>query len=493
MGDDRIMHVTSKPASSRSSRGLGPSLRHWIGGGGADLPEIFAVGGSVRDHLLERSIGDVDITCPSAEKAAGNIAASRPFRTTTIILEKKPHAPCFRVVNKNNPSDFIDVVEMHGNTIEEDLCRRDFTINAMAAAVTKQGDIGDIMDPLAGRDDLAKGCIRCCRPDAFAADPLRMLRAVRIAADLNFTIPGETFALMKNHADKITASAFERITGELFMLLARPHSFAFIQMLDQTGLLDALFPEIHPMKGCRQNAYHHLDVWDHSMATLANCETIINDPHRCFPDVGDAIRATLNPEGIIPVLKLAALFHDAGKPGAIGFDEKKQRTVFYGHADIGQSMAAEIADRLRLSTDRRQLFTNMVKHHMWPHELAKPKVKKPTVVRWFRKVGDLTIPILILAAADSMAKQGGKASFAEKDRLMDWINTAAAEYFLALKPRFRRPALLTGRDLMNAGMAPGPAMGNLLRKIRMMQDEGVIGTREAALEKALELMKGKNR
>ncbi|MDY6906330.1 MAG: HD domain-containing protein [Thermodesulfobacteriota bacterium] len=486
--DCRPTNETDPPCNIPATGQLETALHRWIKGAGNDLPNIFAVGGAVRDHLLGRRLNDVDIACRCAEKTAAKIAASRPFQTTTVTLEKKPHAPCFRVINKTAPNDFIDVVDMQGVSIRDDLCRRDFTINAMAAEIQPDGQIAGIVDPLAGLADLTKQRIRICRPDCFVADPLRMFRAFRLAAVLDFTISPETMALVKKHHRNITQTAFERITAEFFALLSLTGSFPFIQMMDQTGLLDALFPEIPPMRGCRQNAYHHLDVWEHALSTMANCETILSAPEHFFAGAAGKIMEIMERHNAIALLKLGALFHDAGKPPAKRFDAEKRRPTFHGHADIGANMAKTIAERMKLSVRDGQRFTTLVAHHMRPHELAKPGVKKTTAIKWFRRLGDSSIAVLVLAAADCLAKRGKKTAHAEKDQLLKWICSAATEYLDVLKPQFDRPTLLTGNDLLEMGMAPGPAMGRLLAKIRTLQDEGTIQDREAALSTGLRML-----
>lgn len=305
---------------------LAQVLNRWIRPGEATMPAMFVVGGAVRDHLLNRPVNDVDIICQSPHNAAELIAASHMPHATVISFEKKPHPPCFRVVNKENSGDFIDVVNMRGDTIVDDLTQRDFTINAIAAEIKPDGGLDRLVDPLKGRQDLERQLIRCCRPDTFAADPLRMLRAFRLSAILNFIIDPDTLMLIKTNAKGIATVAFERITAELFTLFACPDSFPHIQKLDRMGLLTAIFPEIVPMKGCGQNAYHHLDVWEHSLATLANYEAIIKALCHYFPGTNETISTLLARGNTTAVLKLAALLHDVGKPASRRFNAEKQKS-----------------------------------------------------------------------------------------------------------------------------------------------------------------------
>lgn len=459
-------------------------LKEWLAALGSDLPELFVVGGAVRDFLMRRSPKDVDLVCQGAQAFAGKLAAGQAVPAVVVPFEKKPHAPCFRVVRKNDPGHFIDVVQMSGATIEEDLHRRDFTINALAGAVLSGGDINNWIDPLDGRADLDRRLIRACDPAVFTNDPLRILRAARLSAELGFTIEPETLQQMSKAADSLSQTASERITAELFLLLQNPHSAPLVTMLDETGALGVIFPEIIAMKGCTQNGYHHLDVWGHTLEVIAYCESVLADLEHYFGRACRDVRDLLAGSNIVPTLKLSALLHDMGKPPTKRFSKEKGRTIFHGHAGHGADMAETVARRLKLSAADRKLLCGLIRNHMRPVELFLPGVKEKTVIKWFRQAGDDALLVLLLAVADVHGKSGARLPQSVKDRFYEWTKAAAETYVGTWQPTFSSQDLISGKDLMAMGVAPGPTMGDILRQIREAQDNGTINDKTQALELA---------
>lgn len=462
-------------------------LSRWLAPLGAGIPEMFVVGGALRDHLMGRLPRDVDVVCPAAEDAARRIAAVCSSGSTVVRLEKKPHAPCFRVVARNNPADFIDVVPLREGGINADLAARDFTVNAMAAVVLPGGRMGDIIDPLDGRADMTNGLIRACSPAAFVSDPVRVLRAARFSATLGFAVTPDTLLLMRESAGLPARCAFERITVELFELLALPDALPHIRLLDDIGTLEALFPEIAAMKGCGQNGFHHLDVWGHCLETLNHCERFLRRPDVLFTGTVKTFCRSVAMKNRIALIKLAALLHDAGKPGCRAFDTEKGRHVFYGHDREGEKIAEAAARRMKLSGADTAFFMRLVAGHMRPMELSRPRVKPATIIRWFESAGDDGLALLLLAAADVCAKSGRQSDPEKKERFLAWVENTADDYCNRIKRVLRQPDLLSGADLQELGMPPGPAMGRVLRAVREHQNDGRITDRAAAMALARQL------
>jgi len=456
-------------------------LNRWLAPIGGDLPELYAVGGAVRDHLMGRPLRDVDLVCRDAAGFARLLADCQDIPATVVPFTRDREAPCFRVVNCRCPEDFVDVVNLRGSGIEEDLTLRDFTVNAMAVRIAVDGCPGELIDYLNGRQDLAGRLIRACGPEALSDDPARVLRAARLAAMLDFAIAPNTVELMRQSAGRLADVAPERICAELLKLLNCPRSLPHVRLLDETGALAVILPEITAEKGCEQNAYHHLDVWEHSIETLARCERIIDDPDMAFGRAGREVQAALDREENTPLLKLAALLHDAGKPWVRKFDPDKGRGTFHGHARRGAEIAAAAAARLRFSSARNNMLTLLVRHHMRPVILSQLDVKQAAVVRWFREVNDAALLIMVLAVADVAAKSGEKLTIEAKDRFFSWAREATINYLESMKEKFSRPNLITGHDLIALGMTPGPALGKMLAAIREKQDLGEITSRDQAL------------
>jgi poly(A) polymerase len=449
-------------------------------------PELFMVGGAVRDLLLFRPCEDIDLICRDAKEFAAKVAEKKG--AALVPFEKKAGEPCYRVVDRGDFS-FIDFSSVRGGSLNSDLACRDFTINAMAAEVRKGGKIGEIVDPLNGTGDLERKTIKTCGPGAFVNDPLRILRAVRFAAQLDFEIAPGTIHEMILHADKLTSVSSERIMAELFKIFGVERSVGFVRILDDTGVLEAIFPEIKPMKGCEQNGYHHLDVWNHCLLTVKNLEELVLDPEKRIGEFGKKVRENLDSDNRRPLLKIAALFHDAGKPSTRQFDESKKRATFHGHEQAGAAIVSDIAARMRMSRRDAGFLQAMTAEHLHVLNLTLPEVKTATRIRWFRKMKDDCVPAAVLAMADAMSKKG-KLSEAETQKTkVERLRNLAAEYYsLGEQDVFDREPLIDGHDLIRMGASPGPAIGRVLERVRDARDEGSLSNREEALEFARKLI-----
>lgn len=450
------------------------SLKKWLHKYPGDIPQLYLIGGTVRDVLLNLPPKDIDLTCKGARDIAYNLAN---YRNASIVpMEKKPHTPCYRIVDRADSRNYIDIAEMRGETIYDDLMQRDFTINAIAVEVKRDGGIAGTVDPLNGSQDIRHKIIKSVRHDAFISDPLRILRAFRFSAVLNFDIEPSTLDQIKEFVDLLKTVSGERIFSELLLILGTVNSAIFINQMYQLGILDVIFPEINAMKGCTQNAFHHKDVWGHSLLTMENCEGIIVE------GVGRDNRQSL--------IKLAALLHDIGKPACREVDSDTGRITFYGHDEKGTGLMEVIAERLRMSNRDRDFLKLLIAEHLHVLSLAKHGVKPATKMRWFRKMKDDAIPSLIVAMSDVKSTLGPDSSTEERENFLRWSKETIKDYYEVIKKRLERRELITGRDLIALGMEPGPEMGRILEQIRSAQDTGDVNIREEALAMARELLSG---
>jgi len=457
-------------------------LKKWLSPLKNNLPTLYLVGGAVRDHFLSRSTRDMDLVCYHAEKLAKNLADAN--EAAFVSFRKKIDQPCFRVVNRQDSEDFIDVNPIYGNSMVKDLERRDFTINAIAIQVDSGGKLGKVLDPLNGIRDLEQRFIKVIGPYSFSADPLRILRAVRFAAELGFAIDITTQSAMKDYATLLSEASGERIRGELFKIFAWPESAVFVRLMDELEILEVIFPEINAMKDCEQNEYHHLDVWNHCLAVLETCEYIVHHPGKFFDQAANRVGDNLKSGNRLPLMKMAAMLHDVGKPEARKTDSKSGRIIFHGHDKIGEEIVSEISNRLRMSKQDQEFLRLMVAEHMHLLSLSRPEVKPKTYIKWFRKVKDDIIPLIIIAMADTQNTRGPASSELERDRHIQWSQGVLDEYYSELKQQIESKSFINGNDLIALGMKPGPAMGKVLQKIREAQDAGSIQTREEALSLA---------
>ena len=463
---------------SKSEKELPAVVRRWLAPLGAELPPLYLVGGAVRDQMLGRPIKDIDLMCADPEGLARNL--SMHHGATLVPFLKKVAAPCFRVVRREDTEDYIDLVPMRGGSPETDLSLRDFTINAMAVEIGPGGGLAEVIDPLEGRRDLVRRCIRAASLRALADDPLRILRAVRFASQLGFVIDEATAHLMAQSAAALVNVAGERICAELLAILETPASADYLRRLDDSGALAVVFPEIGPMKGCIQNTHHHLDVWGHSLAALEACEAILANPADHFGSSAAAVQAYLATGRRTALLKLALLLHDSGKPSSKQVDSAG-RITFYGHDEAGARVVETVGRRLRLSTGAAAFIIALVVHHMNLLTLSEPEVRPATVLRWCRRLGDACVAAIILSMADVAAIRGPAADPEWRERHLAWGAHTVRDYFSEFKQRIEAPPLVTGHDLLAIGIAPGPELGRILSMVRDVQQTGEVESREEAL------------
>ncbi len=469
------------------------SLKKWLNKYRGDVPELFLIGGTVRDMLLNLPPKDIDIACEGASDIAYKLAA---YNNAAIVpMEKKPHTQCYRIVDREDINNYLDIAELRGETIYDDLMQRDFSINAIAMAINKDGTFSELIDPLNGSQDIKKKIVRMARRDAFESDPLRILRAFRFCAALNFDIEVSTIDEIKKSVNLLKTVSGERIFSELLLLLRTTNSTYFINQMDNLGILEEIFPEIRTMKGCSQNTHHHKDVWGHSLLALKNCEEILNQLPVFFERLSeksfsDEAAANLNRNNRLPLTKLAALMHDAGKPGCREVNPDTGRITFYGHDKEGVIIMDDIADRLKMSHRDREFSRLLVAEHLRLMDIAKYGVRSGTKVRWFRKMKDDAIPAVIVGMADVKSTLGPDYSMEEREDFLRWSREAIKEYYEVIKMKLERKDFITGRDLIVLGMEPGPEIGRILEQIRTAQDAGDLNSRDEALALARELLSG---
>jgi len=459
-------------------------LGKWLGPAGEEGRQLYLVGGSVRDLMLGHVPKDLDLVCRNAKETAAYIA--RRANASLVPMEKKPDEPCYRVVDRMIPDSYIDLAEMRGRDIIEDLGNRDFTINAMAMEIRDESPAGELIDPLQGAEDIRLKKVRMTNSRALASDPLRILRAIRHAAQLNFSIDERTLEEMQAKAGLLACVSAERVLTELLLILETGRAASSFGKMDDLGILPVLFPEIIPMKACVQNGYHHRDVWGHSLLVMETVEHILDDLPAYFKDDSSEVADTLT-SGRMPLLKLAAMLHDVGKPVTTGLRPDK-RITFYGHDKAGAGIVQHIAGRLKMPNRSGDLMVRIVREHLKPLMLSRSGTREMSRLRWFRRLRDDAVLVLILGLADIMSSLGPDSGIEYRKSVIAWVQESMHSYFRALKQKIEAPLLVTGDDLISMGMEPGIELGNLLCKLRLAQDIGKITSRMDALVLARELM-----
>ncbi|MFP4160194.1 MAG: HDIG domain-containing metalloprotein [Desulfobacterales bacterium] len=435
-----------------------------------DRSGIYLVGGCVRDQLIGRPTADFDLAVEDNALAVARSIALSSGRRVVVMGEKEKRV--YRVVTKEAT---YDVSLIKGSNITEDLLCRDFTINAMAVNTKTH----KLIDPAGGRNDLCCRVVRMVSPEAFDRDPLRMLRAFRIAAVLDFVIDPYTLAAISHGPERILQAAGERIREEWLRITETPFSAKFVDLAKRSGLLFAIFPELSRLEGCIQNRYHCFDAFEHTMAVYRSLEKILHqDSPAMYP--GRKNMELLGSAGGPGLAKHAALLHDIAKPVTRSIDEKGS-VHFYGHERRGAEMVSEINLRLRFSNMENTYSSFMVKNHLRPlflfilHERG--RLQPRTGARFFIKTSPWTPDLLMLSAADSIGKDPLSAG-----RFTEFIKNLVYQYFTEHLPASGQSRLITGRDLIEQfGLTPSPAFKTILEKVEEMRLAGLLKNRDQAL------------
>lgn len=443
---------------------------------------IYLVGGSVRDAMLGYVPKDHDLAVTGdACGVAGEIAE---MAGTRVIRMGKAGQTIYRVIAGGHTFDIASAKDV---PVEKDLALRDFTINAMAFDVFRK----TIIDPLNGISDLAAGRVRAVRPEAFADDPLRLLRAFRIAATLDFDVCPETLCEIRKNACRIKKVAGERIREEWFGLLDAKTSIDQIQKLDASGLIAPLFPEMERLKSCRQNYRHTFTVWDHTLVAYRHLENLLE---RNTPPLSDRYgnRGLVCNAGGKALLKHAALLHDVGKPEVQSIG-RKGGIHFYGHETAGARISLDISDRLRVSSRWKNDLHAILKHHLRPLFLfvavSQQRPKPIAHIRFFRKTAPLTPDLLLLFTAD----QAGKTSTGPDLSAVEFSRATTAVYLDSFCPKLQASPLIRGDELIRRfGLPPSPAVAEVLETIETQRLAGNLATREEALIFAENYIRSKN-
>ena len=476
----------------------------------AQSEPIYLVGGALRDCLLGRAVTDLDVATKGAKKTA--LRLSKTLRGTFVALDEEHGVYRIALGKAAGSVQYIDVAEIQGADIGADLLRRDFAFNAMAFPLTikmpARLSAPTILDPRGGLADLKKGLLRAPSEAVFKDDPLRLLRAFRIAAQLGFALEPKTLEMMRRNRNLIRHPAGERIQSELLLLLAIEGCSRWIALMDQCGLLTALFKELEPSRLCATEYYGEGGVLAHSLATVARADFLMNHLREAFPDLGRPLEKYMaeRSTGQVPhraALILAALLHDVAKPATA--KEVDGRLRFFGHDVLGAKTASAILKRLKFSRDSIDVISTAIAHHLRPGNLAAGgTVSDKAIYRFFRDIGANAVSLLLVCWSDHASYLPEKTFLRLLKEGLNDPNTADLSsvrppdarktvrhlqvVHLLLKHHFKKPALVnppklvTGHDVIKAlRLAPGPKIGEILEAVQEAQATGKISSRQQAL------------
>jgi putative nucleotidyltransferase with HDIG domain len=441
--------------------------------------DAYFVGGLVRDELLERAVKrDIDLAIDGDAAELARAFADQ-FGGAFYLMDEEHNVA--RVILADT---YIDFAQLRGS-LREDLATRDFTINAIA----RQLGSNELTDPFHGQKHLALKQICVVTDEAFQNDPVRLLRAIRFAGELGFTIGTHTEKLIRRDAHLLAFASLERARDEFFKILALPNVTTHLRQMDDLGLLSALLSEVTALKGVTQSPPHTYDVFEHTLRVMDELEIIQADAygeiangefaselqtHFAKQVSADRTRQVL--------LRLAALLHDVGKVQTRSVDDAGF-VHFYNHEPRGAEMSDGMMRRLRFSNDEIAIVTCVITGHLRPAHLARePRVSNRAVYRFFRDTGDAGIDTCVLMLADQRGKASPQINPDEDARQRTTNTILLDRYFRAREMVIAPPALIDGHTLIKElNLEPGKRVGELLEAIREAQAEGEVKTREDAL------------
>ena len=429
----------------------------------SQINDGYLVGGSVRDALMGKDFVDRDIVIKGAEVFAKKLAEK--FNATFIELNLENNI--YRLVLEDKVN-YIDVSEIQGADIKEDLSRRDFTMNAIA------------LDLFSG--EIIENKIICHIKDFnFMDDPLRLLRAFRFASTTGFVLSDNVNSCIKKYKHLLLKPAIERINYELMKLFGGNSCSKVLLEMDELGILENIFPYVREMKKVTPNSHHHLDLFHHSVETVHNIEKFYLNANDLEKEHLERIDFGGFPR--LNHLKLAGFLHDIGKYSTWTIDESG-RHRFIKHDDIGSKMCVQFLRDMKFSKKQIEYISFMIKNHIYPSNvIVAPELNEKVMMRYLRKMEENVIDNIYLAKADRLSAQGEVITEEMIKENLEGLDKLLSFYLdkrNSIKPL---PKLLDGFEVMSLkNIKQSPFLGEILSSLKEAQINGEINTKDEAIE-----------
>ncbi len=442
----------------------------------------FVVGGAVRDRLLSRPYTDIDVIVPEDPTTIAQKIATGTGGTAFALDEE-------RGIQRITMTDgsTLDIARQQGGSLEKDLDRRDFTINALAVPTglwDTPGWRAAIIDRHDGQKHLRQKQIIAVSKTIWKDDPLRLLRAFRVAAEIGFAVPKETLAQIRLHKSKIKKPAPERKRDEMLRLFDTPDSHRLLALMDECGFLDEIFS---PAKRLRATAVKHYGkggVLKHTLDSVRCFEDILRDG-TWFRGLNEKIKVYLDE----PIAghsrrahcKWGLLLHDIGKPDTMSYDDTG-RLRFFEHEFVGAKKIPAMAKRLRWSATETSRYASYVRNHMRPGNLAsQSRVTDKAIHRFFRDLGDDAIAMLLISLGDHLTYLTA-AQKKKRNSPHEKVTVKMVRRYSTAREKVLPPKILNGHDVMKTlKIKPSPLIGALLKDVQEAQTDGLIKNKTDAL------------
>jgi poly(A) polymerase len=446
------------------------------------VADAWVVGGAVRDAALGREVTDLDLAIAGDPGVAARALAAE---LGEHAFELSAEFRTWRVISQSRAWQ-VDLTALRGGGIDADLAERDFTVGAVAVPL----DAGEALDPFGGLADLEAGILRAVGDASFTADPLRLLRAARLAAELELEIDAGTVRLARAAASSAADPAGERQLNELRQLLGGPDPLRGLRLLDELELTAVVLPEVERLRGVEQGPNHHLDVHGHTLAVLEHTLEVEGDLDR-FAGERSAEVAELLAEPLADemdratALRFGALFHDIGKPDTRA--EMGGFVGFRGHDQVGAEIVAQICRRLRASRRLTQHLRSLTLNHLRLGFLIPQAPLPPRLVHeYLRATEPAAVDVTLLTVADRLSARGA-GPIASPEMVEAHLSLARETIASALDWRLQGPPppLLRGDELAaELGIEEGPRLGEAMAELEAAQFAGEVRDRAGAVEHA---------
>lgn len=437
--------------------------------------KAYIVGGYIRDILTDKESPDIDLIVCNCNIKKFSFELSKKINAHFIELDNENSI--YRLVLEDK-INYIDITKPVENDFEKDILRRDLTINAIAYDINAE----KIIDLTGGINDIQNKIIKGISNKNFEDDPLRLLRIFRFAAKTGYEISPDLLKLTEKLAPLIHKSAKERINTELMKMFEGKFTDTALLKMDETGLLTEIFPIFNEVKKIPSNSHHHLDLIHHLIETVRQIEILYeNSDERVKKHLENYGYGTVKQ---IAFLKFAGFLHDIGKPSCWTIEEDTGRHRFIKHDEIGANLCVPILRDLKFSKKQIDYIKTLIKYHIYPSSMVcAPDVNEKAYMRFYRKLENSVIDVIILAMADRLSARGEKVSEEMVNNNINSLTFLLNNYFNVIETLKPLPKLLDGNDIMELlQIKQSPELGEIIKQLKEAQLSGDINSKEEAIE-----------
>lgn len=438
--------------------------------------QIYLVGGSVRDALMDKDFIDRDLIVTDCDARDFSLKVAEFFNGTFIPLDEENKI--YRVVLEDK-INYLDITNPVENDLEKDVLRRDLTINAIVVDI-RTGEIPEICNGFT--DDFNNKLIKSVRDENFIDDPLRLLRIFRFYSLYGFDIDTKLFELVKKYANLITQPAKERVQFELMKLFSGKYVSETLLIMNKCGILELIFPFVKELKLVPPNLHHHLCLFEHSVETVKQVGLIYENSSSIVKEHMD--RVDFGGFSRLAHLRLAAFMHDIGKFSTWTIEEDTGRHRFIKHEDVGAKMCVPILKKMCFSNKQIDYISYIIKKHMYPTAVvSSPELSEKVMMRYVRKSEDNAIDNIIIAKADRLSALGPEITPEIVEENISSLNNLLQFYLNSRETLKPLPKLLNGNEVMQIlNIQPSPKLGVIMKELNEAQISGDVLTKEDAIK-----------